>query len=445
MVTNAPSVKRRVLSNGAWGAGQQTVTMGLSAVFGLLLVVVLPVEEYGVYSYAVALASLGMAVMTAGLSGLAVKEIVENRDDNAQVIAALLIIREVFGVCGYIAIGLVSLTSGDGAVIHATIFAGLVLLARAADVPEAWFLSHLRTRRVAVIRVGVAVGFFMARIACLIWLPEMWIVLTLYVGEALIVSAWILTAYLRDKESPKLKVPAPARIGSLLKQSWPLLLSGVANQVNLRADVIILQLLLGTAAVGVYSAAARLSEIAYFLPVVFMNSVFPVLLSIRKEHGFNSPQYKSALQSAYDKAFWIGLAIAGFTALSGTIFIQIVFPGQYQGAIPVLWVHVLGCPFIFMSAVYSKWIIAEGLLWSSLVRHSLGAALNITLNFILVPYMGIVGAAWATVGSYICASFLATFIGRRSAIAGTQMALAIVAPIRLSYKFISRRINRVND
>jgi Na+-driven multidrug efflux pump len=40
-----------------------------------------------------------------------------------------------------------------------------------------------------------------------------------------------------------------------------------------------------------------------------------------------------------------------------------------------------------------------------LLSHAIGALLNVGLNLWLIPKMGIVGAAWATLISYAYASF----------------------------------------
>ena len=48
----------------------------------------------------------------------------------------------------------------------------------------------------------------------------------------------------------------------------------------------------------------------------------------------------------------------------------------------------------------------------SLMSHAIGAALNVGLNLYLIPTMGIVGAAWATLISYAYASFFFLFMAK---------------------------------
>ncbi|MFT4011638.1 MAG: flippase, partial [Nocardioidaceae bacterium] len=310
--------------------------------------------------------------------------------------------------------------------------AGVALFARAGDATELWYRSQMRSRDTASIRLVVTGALFIVRCAALWLVPNIWVFLALFVAEAVIASVWISVKYLRDESAPGLTRPAREHSVGMLPQSYPLLLSGIANQVNLRGDVVILQALAGSTAVGVYSAAARMSELAYFLPTVFMNATLPVLLQVRKEYGAEHPRYLRMLQRSYDQAFWVGVVIAVTVGVTGTAAISMFFGPAYDTSKHVLWIHVAACPFVFMAAVYSKWIIAEGTLWSSLVRHSLGAVANIVLNIVLIPRWGPVGSAVATLCSYVLASYVACFIGRRSRLAGRQMTLALIAPARLA-------------
>ena len=435
---------RRSMGNGIWNAGQQGLTLALNAVIGILLVVAVPVEEYGIYSYAVALASIGVAVMSAGLTGLAVRELVHDREANASIVASLTVIREFFAIVGFVIIGLISLTSGNDLAIAATLLASTALFGRALNAPELWFLSHLRSGKPATARISVTVALFGVRLALLAFWPNIWIMLVIYSLEGLISSLIIMFMYFRDKNSPKFARPSFTSMFGLLRRSWPLMLSSLADQANLKSSVIVIQAMLGEAAVGVYAAASRLSEISFFLPVVFMNSTFPVLLKVRKEKGADSKEYKAMLQRSYDQAFWFGLFVAVAVAIMGTILIRVVFGPRFEDAVPVLLVQALACPFVFMGAVYSKWIIAEGYLWSSLVRHSFGAGINILLNIALIPVIGVQGAAVATLVSYVSSSYFASFLGAKSRAAGIQMSLAVIWPARLARNWIMRRMSPAN-
>lgn len=422
--------RRSILSNGTWSAAQGGLTMTANSVVAFLLVLFVPVEDFGIYSYATALVAIAMSVMTAGLQGLAVKALLNDPSRNNSLITSLLLIREVLALLSYLLIVLISLTSGEFQTVAATLVAGAVLFARAADAPELWYRAQMRNKTPALIRIIVTSITFGIRIMALWLWPSIWVFLGLFVLEGVLAGCWLMVRYLRDRSAPGVARPSVKASLSLLRQSVPLTISGMANQINLRGDIVVIQALMGSVSVGVYAVAARLAELAYFLPVVFMNASLPVLLKIRSEQGKSSPAYRNFLQRSYDQAFWYGVLVAAIAGVGGSLIITFFLGPEYQQARAILWINVFACPFVFMAAVFSKWIIAEGVLWVSVVRHGVGAAANIGFNILLIPIWGLTGSATATLSSYIIASYLTCFIGRKTRLPAIQMTLAMVAPFR---------------
>lgn len=425
-----PDGRGSIASNGTWASVQQLVNVGSQAFTSFLLVLVLSVDDFGVYSYAVVMTSIGINLMSAGLSGLAIKVLVQGENQTARLVSTILLIREAMALVAYGVLAAVSFTSGSSVTTAATLVAALALFARAGDAPEFWFKAELRTRTPALIRIVVTLGCLSIRLVAMLFTSSLMFFLTLYVLEALIAGLWVVLRYKRERRSEAFARPRVATVVALTRQSFPLFLSATANQVNLRGDVVFIQAFLGSTSVGIYSAAARLSEVAYFLPTVFMDATLPSLVRLHEAHGEDSDEFRSVMQRSYDRAFWTGVLVAVAIGALGTSVISLFLDPVYRESILLLWVSLISCPFIFMAAVYSKWILTLNTLWSSVVRHSLGALLNIGLNLYLIPRIGLIGASIASVSSYITASYLASFVGRRTRIAGWQMTLALVAPLR---------------
>lgn len=418
---------------------QQLVTLGATAVSGIILARVLSVDDFGVFSYATTLGSIGMAIMAAGLSNLAVKHFAEHKSAQNKSMTALILIREFFAVVAYLVLLSTSLTSGDPNTVALTAVSLCVLFARAFDATEYWFQSRVESRKTAPVRITVVLFFLAVRILLAVSGGDLQTFIILYVLESIVISAGLLLRYRVDRESAGFGAPSLSVMKDLFGKSWLLLLAGLAAQINSRGDVVIIQALLGSADVGIYSAAARLSELFYFLPIVFMTATFPGLLSTRRKFGQDSDQYRSALQRSYDFSCWVGIGIAACVFVLGPLVITLVYGERYSAAGAVLQIHVLALPFVFMAAVFSKWIVAEGHFLASLLRHAAGAVINIALNFALIPPLGITGAAVATIVSYVIASYLSCFVGKRTRAAGVQMTLALVAPARLLARYFTGR------
>ncbi|MDQ7878367.1 flippase [Microbacterium sp. QXD-8] len=428
-MTNLPKPSS-VRGNGIWDAAQQGISTLANAVISLLVVTALSMEDYGAYSYAIAVTGIAMSIMNAGLGGLVVRYLVEHRSQNRALVTAMLISRSALACAGYACAALLALTAGNEVVLVATLVALVALFGKALEGPEAWFLSQLRSRRTATLRVSVTLVAFSARLAAIIFFPSLLVFVALFVLEAILSGIAILVAYLREPDSPGLSRPDIRTSAELIRESLPLLLSGVANQVTLKANVIIVQALLGATSVAVFSVAARISELAYFLPVVFMNSLLPHLMSLRFESEDPSA-YKAMMKKAYGRALWAGIGVGLVVGVVSAFAIPWIFGPEYGDSVPVLAIYLCATPFVFMAAVYSKWIIVEKVLWASLVRHCIGAIVSIGASIALVPVAGVTGAAAATVLAYVSASYVAAFFSRLTRGQAILMSSAWLYPLTL--------------
>lgn len=189
---------------------------------------------------------------------------------------------------------------------------------------------------------------------------------------------------------------------SLVKESWPLILSGVTIMIYMRIDQIMLGEMVGNQAVGIYSAATRISEIWYFIPMAVVSSVSPAIFAAKQN---SETLYVKRIKQLLRLMVLISLVIAlPMSFLSGTI-ITILFGNGYAEAGQVLAIHIWASLFVFMGVATSPWFIAEGLTHLSLRRTLMGAITNVVLNLFLIPAYAGIGAAIATVISQAFASF----------------------------------------
>lgn len=426
--------------SGSWAVMQQIANLGFIGLFSIVLARSVAVDDFGTYSYAITVAGMAIAVSSAGLQSLGIREFSNNPGHSKMVLLSITLIREIAALLSYaILLGTTALFS-SGDVLVATAVASIAVFARCLDAPEMWFQSRLDARSPATIRIALAMLFFGARVAALAAALPLMIFFILFVVEGLLASLLILRAYAKRQSTGSLWIPVDIPYTrKLTKDSFPLALSGIANQINTRSDVLILQALLGSAAVGVYAAAARVSELLYVVPVAYMSATFATMLTIRREQGAGSVEYRKQLQAAFDGAFWFGTTVTvTLVVLAGPV-VHVLYGERYDAAADILRIHVLACPFVFMAAVLSKWIVAENKVWLSLGRTCAGAALGVALNLVLVPIYGVEAAAWSTVASYCLASYVFCSFTRSTRPVFFMMTAAVTAPVRLTATALNRK------
>lgn len=195
----------------------------------------------------------------------------------------------------------------------------------------------------------------------------------------------------------------------LLSLSWPLIISGIMVSVYMKIDMIMLNEILGdagAAASGAYDTVVMFSEALNFVPVVIVSSLFPAILNARRD---DPERYKKRLQNLFDLMVWLSLSFAIVISI-GSPLIYKLFKPEFAAAAPVLAVHVWGSLFVFLGVASSQFLITEGYNKLTFVRTGVGAIINIALNFLLIPTMGMMGTAIATVIAYFSATFLILFI-----------------------------------
>ncbi len=130
---------------------------------------------------------------------------------------------------------------------------------------------------------------------------------------------------------------------SLLKDSWPLILSGIVVSIYMKIDQVMIKEMLGNREVGQYAVAVRLSELWYFIPMVISSSLFPAIVNAKK---ISEELYYKRLQKLYDLMVWIAISIAiPMTFLSDWI-VNLLYGVQYSESADVLKI-LFGQEFVY--------------------------------------------------------------------------------------------------
>lgn len=193
----------------------------------------------------------------------------------------------------------------------------------------------------------------------------------------------------------------------VIKESFPIFLSGIMVIIYVKIDQVMLGELSSKKEVGTYAAAAKISEVFYFIPTVIAASFFPLLL---KTNNTKSVDFKKRMQSLYDINTGLALLISVIISFLAPFIIIFLYGEAYEGAIVILLIHVWASVFVFLGVVREHYLICAGYLRYSFYFTTIGAVSNILLNLILIPKYGGIGAAIATLISYAISGFFTSFM-----------------------------------
>jgi O-antigen/teichoic acid export membrane protein len=224
-------------------------------------------------------------------------------------------------------------------------------------------------------------------------------------------------------------------MGRLLAESWPLMFASLAIIVYMKIDQVMLRQLGGPVAVGIYAAAARISEIWYFLPVALASSVLPALLRAR---AGDASKYDARLQQYYDLSAAAAYALSIPIALVAPWLVRMAYGVEFAAAGPILAVHIWSSIFVFLGVARGQWLVNERLQRFYLVAALAGAVANVGLNLLFIPRWGGLGAAWATVISYALAGWGSSYFHPAVRSTAGMQTRALLLPL-LGWRYLRDR------
>lgn len=414
--------------NSLWLLSERVITILFTFTVGIFLARYLGPNDFGVYNYLISIITLLTPLTALGLNAVVVRDLVdaqrEEQNDTNVILGTSCILRFFGG--GFACVSLLLVDIYFNISQHNTLW--LVLLATANifscfQVVDFWLQSKVNSKYSAILRLSIfIISAIVKLISIIVFSCGLKTILVIQTFEVLASGLLYvpLYKYLNGKIFSWTYNKNKAK--TLMSKSWWLILSGVAEVLYLKIDQIMLGMINGYSTVATYAVAARLSEAWYFFPTIITASFFPLLILAKKE---SEEKYKQKLLDLSRKLFFCALLISIFITLIAHTAINILYGQAYAESATILIIHIWASLFVFMRAVLSKWLVIENMLPFSLVTHISGAIVNIILNLILIPKMGGIGSAIATVISYSISSYFSLFIFKRTRVMGWIMTKAI--------------------
>lgn len=420
---------QKLIGNTGWLLSDRILRIGIGLVVGVWTARYLGPDRYGLFNYAGAFVALFSIFATLGLDGIVVREVVNNPAQSEEILGTAFTLK--FAGSGFTlitAVAAIQILRPSEPLVHqlvAIIAAGTIV--QSLDTIDFWFQARVESRysvyarTTAFLLVSAVKVFLILNKASLIAFA--WVAFL----ELLLGGAGLVLAYRLNGQRLFAWRVSSHRIRQILKGSWPLALSGVAVTIYMRIDQVMLGQMLGNEAVGVYSAAIRLSEVWYFIPISIVASVTPSLIQSREA----SPAiYRYRLENLFRLMSVIGLGIAVPMTFASGFVARMLYGSQFAGVAPILAIHIWAALFVFLGVAQRPWDINEGLTKLALARTFIGAVVNVFLNFLLIPRYGPVGAAVATTVSYALSAVFLNAFSRRTRMIFTLQLKSMLPIVR---------------
>ncbi len=346
---------------------------------------------YGMIVLATAILSYIGPVMDSGVELLGVHDVAHDPTRlpallpsylGARLLLAAVLIILVVGA------GLLLFPQPEGAILAAYVF----LLAPMA-LSTRWV--HLGLEHTGTVSISRTASELVSALVIVIMVQEAGDVarvpLAQILGESL--AAFLLMRALPRATSTVREFFRPAVVPTLYRRSWPLVLNALLGLVIFNSDFFFLRVYRDSATVGQYAAAYAL--VSFFLNIgkSYQVSLMPAVARALSEPDRGPGLYHNYIAQAFAGIFPVALG----GCLVAQRLIPSVFGREYLPSVAALQILLWALPVALLRNVAQGVMIAHGRQTQMLKTSSLAAASNIVLNLMLIPALGMIGAAMVTV------------------------------------------------
>jgi O-antigen/teichoic acid export membrane protein len=398
---------QRYFRNTGWMFGGRMILLIIAFFVSVYIARYLGPENYGLFSYVISFVGLFGFLSSLGLDNILNREIVRNPEKKDALIGTSFYLKLIGSFLAIITIFIVSISITDDFFTLLLIWLfSINFIPASFNVLEIYFNSQVLSKKVVIAQVSGGIISAILKLLLIYFDKGIFWLTIIYILEAFIIVS-ILLYYFKSFGNQFKKWKFDKSIAkNLLRDSWPLILSGVAVGIYMKIDQVMIKNMLGNEQAGLYAVAVKLSEVWYFIPAIITASIFPAIVNAYKtsEESFNK-----RMGRLYFIMFWSSVFIAISTTFLAGPIIRVLFGEAYIGSIGVLQIYIWSGIAVFLGVTINKFLLTKN--YTNIIFYNtiLGSFINVILNLILIPKIGIIGASISTLVSYFIATFAIIF------------------------------------
>lgn len=418
---------QNVISNTGWLFFDNFLRMGVGLLVGVWVARYLGPDQYGQLSYALAFVLLFSSLANLGLDSIVVRNIVRDSSNRDKILGTVFVLKLIGGVFafGVTMIAILLLRPADQLTHWLVGITAAGMIFQAFDTIDFWFQSQVQSKftvitknaaflLISIIKVGLVLS--KASLITFAWTG---------LAEIALGSMGLVVAYRINEQYLKAWRASVAFAKELLRDSWPLIFSGIVSMIYLRIDQVMLGEMAGNEEVGIYSAAVRLAEVWYFIPMAIYSSVLP---SIVEAKAVSEELFYDRLQKFYNMMAFIGYAVAlPVTFLAGWV-VELLFGHAYGKAGAMLAVLIWAGLFVNLGVARSSFLMSMNWTKVHFMTVFMGCLVNVALNYILIPLYGGMGAVIASCIAYWVAAHGSCYLYKPLFRTGNMLTRALFFP-----------------
>jgi len=389
----------KIVKNTFWLSTSQIIARGLGFFYFIFLARFLGVADFGIYSFTIAFVYNFIPVADFGIDRLVLRDMAREPEKTTYFLKRLLPLRMILAAIAYFLLVILALVFGQTGkqILYLAIF-GLALFPYSFSFLLISFLNSREEMKFLAASNIFLILFTGVTGALLVILKfPLTILFFVYPLANFLLAGWF---WLNSKE---LNLPLGGVIDLVfwkkcLSQSWAFATILILAVFYLRLSVVMLNLIKGSVATGLYNSAFKFVEATILIPQSLTLALFPLSSKLIISD-------KAKLKKIYLKALLIlvllSVPLMFVFLFAPQLLVKTTYGSNYLGAVPVFMILGLSFVFFFPNALAGNIIQNSDKFKRFLPWAVANFLVALILCLILIPRYSIVGAAWAVVGGEI--------------------------------------------
>ena len=389
-----------IVKNVFWLSFSQIASRLIRAAIIIFAARVLGAAGYGVFSYALGLAGFFTIFADLGVSGIMTREVAQKPEQAQKYFSTSFWIKFVLATSAAIAVFIAApyFSKIEAAKAIFPLVAILIFFDNIRDFCTAFFRGKEKMEIEAFVTILTNLAVTAFGFGVLYLFRTSFALAVSYVvsaGVGMCAAILILRKeFLQSIKNFERRLAIP-----ILSNSWPFALLGILGAFMLNVDLVMLGWMRSAAEIGLYSAGQKIVQVLYTLPAIVASSTFPTLSRLKGQNE------QKGMASIIEKTTIATLLIAIPVMIGGILLAKplmiFVYGIEYSGASPAFQILIASIIFAFPNTLLSNFVFIHNK-QKKMARYMAFAAFsNVALNALLIPSLGIVGAALATLSVQI--------------------------------------------
>lgn len=401
-------LQTKFIKNAGWIVIGKVMQMVLSFVIMTITARYLGPSNYGIINYVESYIAFFTSFCTLGLESIIVKELVQHEDQQGAALGTVITLQTISSLLSAIVLVVfVSLVNeGDRSYTIIAALYGASLTFKGFETLQYWYQAKLMSRVYAIASLFAYAVMSLYRVFLLVTNKSVeWFAFSVTV-DAIVLSAALLLSYKRGN-SPRFSFSW--ELGrKMLNKSKHFIISGLMVSIYWQFDKIMIRHMVGEAGVGCYSIASRICSVWGFVLAAVIDSARPVLFELIQKN--QAEEFEKRLRLLYSFIIYVSIGVSVLFSVSASEIVTLLYGKAYLPGANILRVLTWGTAFSYLGIARNIWALSTGCERYEKHMALLGTICNVLLNLMLIPIMGELGAAVATLGTQIFVNYLVMFM-----------------------------------